>query len=157
MEARVAENQQPEIPSRVFVTFARVRYADTDQGGVAYHANYLHWFEDGRNEMLRELGRPYSEVERLDGVLLTVAEAALRYLRPAFYDDRLRIETRLLDCRKVRMELATRVLRDATSEPLATGWIKLACVDRAGKPVPLPPALLECLRRAGGSQGEDRG
>jgi acyl-CoA thioester hydrolase len=135
---------------RTFVAWARVRYADTDQGGVAYHASYLLWFEEGRNEMLRELGRPYALVEKEDGVLLTVTEASLRYHRPAFYDDRLRIETRLVDLRRVRMRIETSIYSEDRGELLTSGFIDLACVTKAGRLVALPSSLNAPLNLAYG-------
>ncbi|HMS16792.1 MAG TPA: thioesterase family protein [Planctomycetota bacterium] len=139
---------------RTFVTTARVRYGDTDQGSVAYHANYLLWFEEGRNEMLRELGRPYALVEREDAVLLTVVEANLRYHRPARYDDVLRIETRLVSLRRVRLQLETSIFSEDRQSLLTTGAITLACVDPSGVPVALPQSLRECLARAFEPAGE---
>ena len=64
----------------------RVPYADTDRMGVVYHANYLVYFERGRNEMLRDAGLPYSEMDRR-GVIFPVSEAFCRYHAPARYDD----------------------------------------------------------------------
>src|SRR3954462_508698 len=72
----------------------RVRYAETDRMGVVYYANYLVWCEVGRVEFMRALGRSYAQLER-DGVGLAVAEARVRYLAPARFDDLVRIETTL--------------------------------------------------------------
>ena len=66
----------------------RVRYGDTDQMGWVYYGNYLRWFEIGRAEMMRSLGRSYREVEEIDGVLLPVLDARCRYYRGARYDER---------------------------------------------------------------------
>jgi acyl-CoA thioester hydrolase len=65
----------------------RVRYAETDQMGVVYHANYLVWMEMGRVELCRSMGVRYRDMEQQDGVLLTVVEARCRYHAPARYDD----------------------------------------------------------------------
>ena len=70
----------------MFRFVVRVRYGDIDQMGFAYYANYLRWFEIGRAEMMRSLGRSYREVEEA-GVRLPVVEAWCRYLKPARYDD----------------------------------------------------------------------
>lgn len=139
------------------VTTARVRYADTDQGGVAYHARYLDWFEVGRTEMLRELGFPYARLEREDRRLLTVFEAALEYHRPARYDDLLLIESRLADVRRVRLRIDTRILRQEGGDLLCTGHIWLACVDPEGRPAPIPPRFLEVVERASGKSGAAAG
>ena len=73
---------QPATETRL-----RVRYAETDQMGVVYYANYLVWMEVGRVELCKALGFNYGEMERDDGVLLAVAEACCRYLSPARFDD----------------------------------------------------------------------
>src|SRR4051812_40836116 len=88
----------------------RVRYAETDQMGVVYHANYLIWMEIGRTEMCRELGFVYSDMEANDGVLLVVAEANCRYLRPARYDEEVVVETALgmASSRMVRFDYGIR-------------------------------------------------
>ncbi|MEA4903109.1 thioesterase family protein [Desulfitobacterium sp.] len=75
-------------------TKLRVRYAETDQMGVVYHANYLIWFEVGRTELFRNLGLPYTVFED-QGLSLAVVEANCRYRKPAKYDDELIVITRL--------------------------------------------------------------
>jgi acyl-CoA thioester hydrolase len=75
-------------------TEVRVRYAETDQMGVVYYANYLVWFEIGRVELLRSLGLAYSDLEKEHETILPVVEANCRYKAPARYDDRITIETR---------------------------------------------------------------
>ncbi|MFN9215623.1 MAG: acyl-CoA thioesterase, partial [Gemmatimonadota bacterium] len=72
----------------------RVRYAETDQLGVVYHANYLGWCEVGRTVYIRRFGLSYAEMERR-GLQLAVADAALRFLAPARYDDPVVVRTRL--------------------------------------------------------------
>jgi acyl-CoA thioester hydrolase len=72
----------------------RVRYAETDQMGVVYYANYLVWFEVGRVEFIRQLGMSYKNMEE-DGALIAVAEATARYKAPARYDDELIVRTSL--------------------------------------------------------------
>ena len=72
----------------------RVRYEETDQMGVVYHANYLTWFEIGRTELIRALGYPYRKIEE-KGLLLPVTEADLKFRKPAHYDDLIGIYTRV--------------------------------------------------------------
>ena len=84
---------------RTFKTRLRVRYAETDQMGVVYHANYFVWFEVGRVEMMRELGFAYKELEAEQGCVLPVVEVNCRYRAPARYDDELELETRLVALR----------------------------------------------------------
>lgn len=75
-------------------TRLRVRYSETDQMGIVYHANYLVWFEVGRTELFRELDLPYTQFEE-QGLGLAVIEASCRYRKPSRYDDELVIITGL--------------------------------------------------------------
>lgn len=136
-------------------TTVRVRYSETDQAGVAYHANYLHWFEVGRTELLRDLGCAYAVLEREQGLFLTVVEAGLRYLQPARYDDVIEIGTWISGLRRVRFRLDHRLRRLETGEVVCTGYIWLASIDRAGRTVPVPAGLRELLEpriHAGGGK-----
>ena len=72
----------------------RVRYAETDQMNVVYHANYITYFEVARTEAIRHLGFTYREMEAM-GVEMPVTELTVRYLRPAHYDDLLTVKTQL--------------------------------------------------------------
>src|SRR5262249_30475789 len=100
----------------------RVRYGDTDQMGFAYYGHYLRWFEIGRAEMLRSLGRSYRDVETALGVRLPVLEARCRYHQPARYDDRVTIETGVAELRRASVRFAYRILREETGERLAEGF-----------------------------------
>src|SRR5258707_9604337 len=81
-------------------TTVRVRYAETDQMGVVYYANYYIYFEIGRVEYMRQRGVAYKQMEQEDDSFIGVAESSCRYLRPARYDDVLRIRTRVLAARR---------------------------------------------------------
>lgn len=124
-------------------TPVRVRYGETDQMGVVYHANYLVYFEMGRTELIRSLGRSYSEVEG-DGVKLIVVEATCRYHSPARYDEELRIRTRVASVRSVRVDFEYEIV-GADGGIRATGRTRLAAVDAAGKPTRLPSHLSSML------------
>ena len=87
----------------------RVRYAETDQMGVAYHANFFVWFEVGRVELLRQAGFDYKQMEVADGCHIAVVEACCRYRSPAHYDDELSIEVRLTAVRSSVLKFAYRV------------------------------------------------
>ena len=97
----------------------RVRYSDTDQMGWVYYANYLRWFEVGRAEMLRSLGRTYRGVEE-DGTLLPVLEAHCRYFSGARYDDLVAIETGIEEVRKASVTFGYRIVRAEDGEVVAT-------------------------------------
>lgn len=94
-------------------TTVRVRYAETDQMGVVYYANYLVWFEIGRVEVLRALGLSYRQLEVAHGCILPVAEAKCRYRTPARYDDAIIIEARPALLRGSVLKFAYRILREA--------------------------------------------
>jgi acyl-CoA thioester hydrolase len=116
----------------------RVRYAETDQMGFVYYANYLVWMEVGRVEYCRAMGLRYREMEEQAGVLLAVVEAHCRYASPARYDDEVSITTRLTEAnaRMVRFEYE---IRDAEStRMLASGETKHIFLGRDGKPRKLP-------------------
>ena len=101
----------------------RVRYAETDQMGVVYYANYLIWMEVGRVEFCRSSGIRYRDVEA-DGFLLAVAESNCRYLFPARYDDEVMVTTTLGDP-SPRMPRFDYVIADAaTGRKLAEGYTK---------------------------------
>lgn len=95
-------------PSR---TTVRVRYAETDQMGVVYYANYLVWFEIGRVEFIRQLGFDYKKMETDDDVMLPVVEATCRYKAPAVYDDVILIETRVSSMRTSMLKFSYEVYR----------------------------------------------
>ena len=124
----------------------RVRYADTDQMGMAYHGNYLRWFEIGRTEMLRDLGTSYREVEEA-GVRMPVLEAHCQYLRPARYDELLGIETTLVGLGRATMRFEYRVVRESDGELLARGTTEHCFLDPAGRPTRPPPFFLELVAR----------
>ena len=116
----------------------RVRYAETDRMGLLHHANYLVYFEQARTELLRSLGLSYRDLED-GGFLLVITKAEVRYRRPAFYDDLLTVRTTVARTTAVRIDHAYEVRRDGAL--LAEGSTTLACVDREGRPQPLPEVL----------------
>jgi acyl-CoA thioester hydrolase len=118
----------------------RVRYAETDQMGVAWHGQYFAWFEVGRTDLLRQLGCTYRELEE-SGLRLPVIEASARYLQPARYDDLLQIRTRLNRLGGARIVFDYEVHREGNDSPLATGSTAHAAVDRDGRPRRLPEDL----------------
>lgn len=122
----------------------RVRYAETDQMGFAWHGNYVAWLEVGRTEFMRAHGVSYRELERR-GYALAVADVELRFLRPAFYDDELVVRTRLLAGSAVQLRFAYQVLRDGEDGPelLCEGSTRLACLGPDRRPKRLPSPFCE--------------
>ena len=92
-------------------TPVRVRYAETDQMGIVYYANYFVWFEIGRVELLRSLGLAYSQMESEHRCILPVVECNCRYRAPARYDDEILVETRPVMLRRSVIKFAYRILR----------------------------------------------
>jgi acyl-CoA thioester hydrolase len=119
-------------------TTVRVRYAETDQMGVVYHGNYFVWLEVGRVEALRQIGFEYKRMESEDDCFIVVAEAKCRYLRPARYDEVLRIRTRVAEANARTVRFGYEVMRDADGEVLATGETLHVICGRDGKPRSLP-------------------
>jgi len=137
-------------------TEVRVRYAETDQMGIVYYANYLVWFELGRVELLRSLGLAYSRLETDHGCILPVIEASCRYKSPARYDDEILIETRPAMLRGSVLKFSYRVLRKATEGEeqtlLAEGeTVHVVCDDKLQRK-PLPEKYVAALKAM---MGED--
>ncbi|SDN21246.1 acyl-CoA thioester hydrolase [Paenibacillus sp. yr247] len=126
----------------------RVRYEETDQMGVVYHANYLTWFEIGRTELIRGLGYPYRRIED-KGHLLPVVEAEVKFKKPARYDDLVAIHTRVVEMTGVRLHFAYEIRKvseemtdltiDSAAEPtgelLVTGTTRHVWVNPSWKPI----------------------
>ena len=129
---------------RVATSTVRVRYAETDQMGVVYYANYLVWFEIGRTNWLRETGWSYREMER-DGLGLPVIEAHCEYRLGARYDDDVEIRTRASLKSAVRMRFDYDVVRQSDGARLATGHTVHAAIDRQGRATRLPSRVKELL------------
>lgn len=122
----------------------RVRYAETDQMGVVYYANYFIWFEVGRTDWLREAGWTYRQMEQ-GGVSLPVIEAHAEYRRAARYDDDLEIRSAATLLTPVRLRFDYQIWRDGEEAPLATGHTVHAAMDPNGRPCRLPQAVRELL------------
>ena len=128
------------------LTRVRVRYADTDQMGVAYYANYLVWFEVARTEWLRETGWSYREMET-EGISLPVIEAHCEYRQAAKYDDEIEISTRATLLTPVRVRFDYEVRRPGVDAPAAVGHTIHAALDVNGRPRRLPARVSELLDR----------
>jgi acyl-CoA thioester hydrolase len=131
----------------VHITEVRVRYGETDQMRVVYHAQYLVYCEIGRTELIRELGLPYAEMERR-GVMLAVTEANLRYHAAARYDDRLHIETQLTDVRSRGVSFDYLIRNADSGARLVSARTQLVGLDPGGRPASIPPEFRVLLARA---------
>jgi len=129
------------------VSDIRVRYAETDQMGVVYHANYLIWCEIGRTDFIRSRGMSYADMER-QGFLLAVTEVTMRLHASARYDDLVRVTTRLVSVRSRAVEFAYEITRPDTGASIASVGTTLVSVSPEGRPVPLPAGIRALLDRA---------
>ena len=121
----------------------RVYWEDTDASGIVYYANYLKFIERGRSALLRHLGIDQPALWRDRGLAFVVRRCAIDYHSPARLDDLIEVETRLGDLSGAAVELL-QVVRRSDSK-LASAVVKLACIDRNGRPQRLPPAVKTAL------------
>ncbi len=112
----------------------RTRYSETDQMGIIYHANYLSWFEIGRTELLRSLSLNYKQLED-ENILLPVIDAGCKYITAAKYDDLIKIRTKLVKLKGVRIKYEYEIIREEDDELLAKGYTEHAFVNKQLKPV----------------------
>src|SRR3954468_9667182 len=115
----------------------RVRYAETDQMGVVYHANYLVWCEMGRTDFIRRRGMSYADIER-SGTMLAVAELSARFLGAARYEQIVRVETSLASIQSRAIVFDYLIMNAETSAKLVTARTTLISVDSSGKPKAMP-------------------
>ena len=136
-------------------TTVRVRYAETDQMGVVYHANYLVWFEVGRVEYMRQVGLEYRDMEREEGALIAVIEARARYKAPARYDDQLLVRTTLASVRGSVIRFTYAIFRSGATgadQVLCEGETVHMVVGRDMKRRALPEHYAEHFRQLMGSR-----
>jgi acyl-CoA thioester hydrolase len=134
-------------PRRTAAIDFRVRYAETDQMGVVYHANYLVWCEMARTELIRVGGSSYAELEKR-GILLAVADASIRYHAAARYDDLIRARAWIEAVRSRSVTFGysiVRLLEGEEAERLATARTMLVALGPDSRPRKLPAELMERL------------
>ena len=108
------------------------RYCETDQAGVVHHTVYPIWFEMGRTELLRANGMAYKDLEK-SGIFFVVTTLSTKYLRPAYYDEKLHLTTNCSNMTSVRIEHTYQLKNPETGIVLAEGASTLACLDSNGK------------------------
>ena len=118
----------------------RVRYAETDQMGVVYHANYLIWCEVGRTDFIRARGMSYADIERA-GIGLAVSEVSARFHAAARYDEMVRVRTTLAELRSRGLTFDYEITAIDGGRRLVTARTALVSIDPSGRPVALPPAV----------------
>jgi acyl-CoA thioester hydrolase len=125
----------------------RVRFAETDQMGVAHHGSFVVWFEAGRVEWLRERGLSYRQLEE-EGISLAVSELRVRYRRAVRFDDELRLRTRLTQVRSRGCSFTYLLERADDGSVVATGETDHVASDRRGRAARIPPAWQQHLARS---------
>jgi len=143
MIQRMPAKEKTQTSSDWVSTTFRVRYAETDQMGVVYYANYLIWFEIGRSEFCRQHGFEYRDMEQQDGLYIIVAEASCRYKSSAHYDDEIEVRTCLRAGRRRVLVFGYEVYRSEDHQLLAEGETTHVIVDRAGRACTLPEKYRE--------------
>jgi acyl-CoA thioester hydrolase len=129
-------------------TEIRVRYADTDQMKMVYYGRFFEYFEQGRSDLLRGIGLPYPDIERM-GYFLPVIEAQARYHRSARYDDLLRVRTMVREMPGARVRIEYEIFADGTKDPLVSGFTVHTFVNAStGKPARAPARFTEAIASA---------
>ena len=144
MNEKISSLQTDSIDG-IGVTRVRVRYAETDQMGIAYYSNYLVWLEIGRVELLRQLGFDYKQMEMEEDCFIPVVEVTCRYKAPARYDDDLIIETEGVSRRGYILKFRYRILRAVDGELLAEGETVHVVTDRKMQRRVLPEKYVDAL------------
>jgi acyl-CoA thioester hydrolase len=147
----------PPTDRPIHTSTVRVRYAETDQMGVAYYANYLVWFEVARTDFLRERGLRYRDLESR-GLRLPVGEVGIRMLRPARYDDVLQVHCWLEELRTRSLRLGYEIARPepgAGVTVIATGTTTLVATGADLRPHRFPPDVRERLASLGAATPEE--
>ena len=128
----------------------RVRYAETDQMGVVYHANHFIWFEVGRVELLRQLGFSYKDMEQQDNCFIAVVDARCRYKASAVYDDEIIVRTWLKNIRESVIHFGYELVRVGDGALLAEGETTHIVADAQMRKTALPEKYMKVFREAVG-------
>jgi acyl-CoA thioester hydrolase len=124
-----------------FVSTIRVGYSDTDQMGIVHHSNYLKYYETARWNMFRQLGAPYKKLEE-KGFLLPVISMQIEFLKPAFYDEKLTIETSIVSFKGAKM-LVRYNLFNEEMELINKAEVTLAFVNTQSRKACKPPDFIK--------------
>lgn len=133
------------VSQRIAESRVKVRYAETDQMGVAYYANYFVWFEVGRSQYCNDCGFSYRDMERETELFLIVAEASCRYKNPARYEDELVIRTRVTESTRRTLRFSYEIER-IDGAAVATGETLHVLINGDGRPSSFPEKFLTLLR-----------
>lgn len=129
---------------KIFSMKFRVRYAETDQMGIAHHAGYFVWFEMGRSEFCRAMGLPYGEWEK-NGVFMPAVEVSCRYKSPLLYDELVTMEVKVIEVAAASMTFGYKLIHD-DGKLAAEGWTKHAFANPQGKLIRRGNAFVEQVK-----------
>ena len=132
------------MTSKIHKTELKVRYAETDNMGIVYYANYLVWFEVGRTEYLLAEGMDYRDVEK-DGLFMAVVEAHCVYKAPARYGEMIVIETKPADVKNSSLKFEYRILQKSDAKLLCEGYTTHVLIDKQLKPKKIPENIRKLL------------
>ena len=127
-----------------------VRYSETDQMGVVYHANYAAWFEIARSDLIKKIGITYIEMESM-GLMVPIAELHIKYIEPAHYDNELIVETRITKLTRVKVEFEYAIYKRGRNTPINIGRSVHAFTDKNLKLIDMEkvyPEIYELLKSA---------
>ena len=122
----------------------RVRYAEIDRMGVAYHSRYIEWFEAARTDMLRDRGLPYSQLES-EGIALPVIEVHCRYIKPVLYDELICVHTCVNQVTRLKLHLDYEVFNESGTRLCAEGHTIHCFVNLQGKPIRADRRLVDFI------------
>ena len=142
MNLRDKDNPLPGFTSESRV---KVRYAETDQMGVAYYANYLVWFEVGRSQFCNDRGFSYRDMERETGLYMMVAEVKCRYATAARYEDELAVRTTVTEITRRTVRFGYLIERVADGVKIATGETLHVLATREGRLASFPESYRKLL------------
>ena len=134
-------------------TKVRVIYADTDAMGIVYHTNYIKWFEVGRNELMRQLGVAYTELEKL-GLNMPLTKVSCHYLLPAKYDQLVTVETKFDYINRASIRFNSNIWDEEGKKLLVEGYTIHACTNMEGKIRRIPQVLLDLINKFNINKGE---
>ncbi|MEE1314004.1 MAG: thioesterase family protein [Lachnospiraceae bacterium] len=127
-----------------------VRYAETDQMGIAHHSNYAVWFEAGRTDLIKSMGMTYSDMEN-NGVIVPLTSLECHYKKAAYYEDELVVESRLTKATNTKLEFEYQILRMSTNDIISTGKTVHGMVSHNLQPIRMKkekPEIFAMLKSA---------
>jgi acyl-CoA thioester hydrolase len=126
-----------------------VPFHDVDAMNVAWHGHYVKYFELARCALLRRFDYDYPQM-RASGYLWPIVECHLKYVRPARYGQKLRVEASLVEYEN-RIKIGYEIRDPETGERVTRGHTVQVAIDGATQELLLvsPPVVFTKLREAG--------